>query len=185
VSVAYKRAFFRWLLFGMLGMLFEVCLMAWHVGKGGNLSLRGASSPWMLPIYGLIGVLLEPVSAPMIRRRVPLICRAAVYMLLIFAVEYVCGMMFLSIGINKRGVGSMHTVWDYGWTRYNLHGQIAIEMAPTWYLLGLTLEFLYKRVDTCATALTLKLRADTLLTDYGGGAPPPRGADALAQGGPR
>lgn len=172
MSVSLKRVFFRWLLFGMLGMLFEVCAMAWAVGRDGNLSLRGASSPWMLPIYGLIGIVLEPISRPLIKKRVPLVVRALLYMLLIFAVEYISGMIFLYFGINKRGAGNMHTVWDYGWTRYNLHGQIALELAPTWYALALTLEFLYKRIDACAAVLALRLTGDTLVAEF----PPERGA---------
>lgn len=166
MSVSLKRVFFRWLLFGMLGMIFEVCVMAWAVGRDGNLSLRGASSPWMLPIYGLIGIVLEPISQPLIKRRVPLPLRAVVYMLLIFAVEYVSGMIFLYFGINQRGADNMHTVWDYGGTRYNLHGQIALEMAPTWYVFGLTLEFLYKRIDACAAVLALRLSGDTLVNEF-------------------
>ncbi len=169
MSVRFKRVLYRCLLFGMLGMLFEVCAMAWQVGWEGNLSLRGASSPWMLPIYGLIGVVLEPVSAPLVRRRVPLVLRAAVYMVLIFAVEYVSGMMLFAAGINKAGVDNMHMVWDYHWSRYHLHGQIALELAPTWYVLGLTLEFLYRRVDACAAALALKLRGDALFAGYAAG----------------
>ena len=157
-----KRALYRFLLFGLLGMLLEVFAMAWQVGQAGNWSLRGASSPWMLPIYGLIGIVLDPIARPMKRRRIPLPLRAVVYVVLIFAVEYVSGRILLHFGINRRDVDNMHTVWDYGWARFNLHGQIALEMAPTWYVLALFLEFLYRRVDLCATALALRLNAATL-----------------------
>ena len=71
-----KRAFWRWIIFGVLGLFFEVCLMSVAVGVQGNLSLRGASSPWMFPIYGLIGILLEPIGGPLLARRVPLPFRA-------------------------------------------------------------------------------------------------------------
>lgn len=170
MSLNTKRALLRFALFGMLGMLFEVCFMAIGVGRQGNLSLRGASSPWMFPIYGLIGIILEPIGEPLRARNVPLVFRAMVYIVLFYVVEYASGMLYLTLGINQRGVDNMHTVWDYGWTRYHLHGQVSLDMLPIWYCFCLSLEYLYRPIDTCATALALRLRPETLIAAHAPGA---------------
>jgi uncharacterized membrane protein len=63
-------------------------------------------------------------------------------MLLIFAVEYVSGIIF------TRGFG-LH-IWSYTGMSYNLHGQIALYCVPIWYTLGLLAEYLYRKVDAVA-----------------------------------
>ncbi|MBI1320371.1 MAG: hypothetical protein GC168_15695 [Candidatus Hydrogenedens sp.] len=162
MSLGAKRALWRFMIFGGFGMLMEVCAMSIGVGMHGNLSLRGASSPWMFPIYGLIGLILEPVAAPLRERGVPLPVRALLYIVLFYIVEFSSGLLYLYFGINQRGVDNMHTVWDYGNTR-TLYGQVSLDMLPFWYLFCFTLEYLYVRVDACATVLARRLRASDLL----------------------
>ncbi len=140
-----KRAFVRFMIFAMGGMLGEVfygaCLQAWN----GQWSLHGASSPWMMIDYGLLGLILMPLASRMIRLGLPLAGRAFVYMLLIYAVEYVSGIIF-TWGFGLR-------VWSYEGIPYNLHGQIMLYSAPVWYVLGLFAEYLYRKVDVIAAVL--------------------------------
>ena len=146
-----KRAFTRFILFALLGLLMEVFFGAAHSYAEGNWNLTGKTSPWMMLDYGLLGLLLAPISTPLIRLGVPLVLRAAAYMVLIFVVEYFSGLLFVAMGLR---------IWDYSHLPYNLHGQITLTYAPYWYALGFACEFLYKRIDAIAVLLIRGLTAE-------------------------
>lgn len=145
-----KRAVTRFVLFALLGLLMEVFFTATVNLVHGDLNLTGGTHLWMVFDYGLLGVLLEPISGPLVRRGIPLFVRAAAYMLLIFAVEYFSGLLFVAMGLK---------IWDYSHLPYNLHGQITLLYAPFWYGLGFACEFLYKRIDAIAVLLLRGLSA--------------------------
>lgn len=141
----WKIASIRFLIFAFGGMLGEVfygaSLSAWN----GNWSLYGQSSPWMMIDYGLLGIILWPIAVKLTQWKLPLPVRAFVYMLLIYSVEYVSGIIF-TWGMGLR-------VWSYEGIPYNLHGQIMLYSAPIWYGLGLCAEFLYRKVDAVAVLI--------------------------------
>ena len=89
----WKRALLRVLLFACFGSSSNCFSRDSAPEFQGNWNLRGHSSPWMMPIYGLLGIVAVPVS-DLKRRNIPFVLRAFVYMLLIFFVEYV----------SKRGI---------------------------------------------------------------------------------
>lgn len=149
----YARALVRFLLFAWLGLLIEVHFTALGSLTGGDWNLRGHTSPWMMLDYGLLGILLMPIARPLIARGVPLVLRAMVYMLGIFAVEYVSGMIFTACGLR---------IWNYSHLPYNLHGQITLLYAPLWWGLGLAVEAIYRRIDAFAVVLLRGLSAETL-----------------------
>ncbi len=150
-----KRAMIRFFIFALGGMLGEVfhgaAQAVWH----GHWSMHGQSSPWMMLDYGLMGIVLMPMAVPMIRRGIPLVARAFVYMLVIYAVEYVSGIIF-TWGLGLR-------VWSYEGVPYNLHGQIMLYSAPIWYCLGLAGEYLYRKADAIAVLLLRGYTAEQLL----------------------
>lgn len=140
-----KRAAVRFVLFALLGLLLEVFFTASGSLLRGNWNMRGHTSPWMMLDYGLLGVLVLPISGRLKAWHVPLVARAVVYMLLIFLVEYVSGMIFTHL-LGLR-------IWDYSQMRYNLHGQIVLSYAPFWFLLGLFAEHLHRKIDAFAVVL--------------------------------
>ncbi len=150
-----KRMLARFLIFGLMGLLFEVFFGAFIKLAELDWNLRGSSSLWMIMDYGLLGVVLMPIALRLKRRAIPLWKRAFVYMLGIFFVEYVSGVIFHSL-MGLR-------IWDYFHMPYNLHGQIALYYAPLWYVLGLAAETLYRRVDACRVVLVRNLNAEELL----------------------
>ena len=158
----YKRVLARFLIFAFIGLLFEVFFGALGDLRSGDWQhFRGSTSPYMMIDYGLLGVFLMPIATPLIRRRIPLVLRAAVYMLGIFFVEYVSGILF-------HYVLHLH-IWDYHSINYrgiplHLHGQIALPFAIPWYLIGLFAEFMYKWVDACALLLVNGVTAERLET---------------------
>ncbi len=149
-----KRAAVRFLIFALGGMLGEVFYGAILRGWGGDFNLHGQSSPWMMLDYGLFGVILMPVATRLMRVGLPLPARAFVYMLIIYAVEYVTGIIF------THGLGLR--IWSYEGIPYNLHGQIMLYSAPIWYVLGLCAEYLYRKVDAVAVLLLRGITAEQL-----------------------
>lgn len=149
----YRRIALRVLLFALLGLLMEVFFGAIGALAHGNWNMRGGSSPWMMLDYGLLGLAVGPIRDALLSRRVPLLLRAAVYMLGIFLVEYVSGELFTACGLH---------IWDYSSLPWNLRGQITATYAPFWYALGLGVEYLYRRVDVCAVVLARGISAEDL-----------------------
>lgn len=143
--MAGRRIAMRMFLFGCMGLVFEIFYIALHDAVfGGNWNLRGHSSLWMIPVYALPGLLTGTVSNRLKNRHIPLPFRAFIYMLMIFAVEYVSGVLFTAAGLD---------IWNYSNLRWNLHGHIALSYVPVWYFLALWLEYLYQLIDGCACVL--------------------------------
>jgi len=155
MSVQYGRALGRFLVFALMGLLFEVFFGAVLNLRAGNWNMHGASSPWMMFDYGLLGLVLMPIARPMIRRRIPLPARAFVYMIGIFVVEFVSGWIFDRCGLR---------IWDYSHLPYNLYGYISPQFIPLWYGLGLAAEYLYRKVDMVSLALVRGVTAEQIET---------------------
>ena len=147
---AYKRTLLRVLLFALLGLVFEVFATDLSAMLRGRIGRHGNTSLLMMLDYGLLGLVIGPVSAALQRRRIPLVLRALVYMCGIFLVEYVSGRLFTACG---------WSIWNYSRYKWNLHGQITLLYAPFWYFLGLWAEFLFQRLDACAVVLLRGLTA--------------------------
>ena len=143
--------FWRFMLFAFIGLLLEVTLGAVMGLFDGNYSLSGRTSLWMILDYGLLGVLLMPIKAGLLKYRFPLLARGVVYMLAIYVVEYVSGTVFTAAGLR---------IWSYEHLRYQLHGQIALAFAPLWYFLGISAELIYGKIDACARILANQMPAD-------------------------
>ncbi len=145
----YSRAMVRFLIFAFFGLVIEVLF----TGIGSfisqrNINMIGHSSPWMMIDYGLLGIITPWLRNPLKTKGIPLPLRAVVYMIGIFLVEYVSGILFHKV-IGLR-------IWDYSHLRWNLHGQITLMYAPYWYALGLGIEKLYEWVDKSAWAILTK-----------------------------
>ena len=153
VSIQSRRALWRFVIFGLMGLLSEVFLGAVLKLKAGNWNMHGASSPWMIFDYGLLGLVLMPMARRLKQWRLSLPARAFVYMLGIYAVELVSGWLFDVCGLR---------IWDYSSLPYNFHGYITLLYAPGWYAVGLAAEHLYRKVDAAAVVLVLGLSAEDI-----------------------
>ncbi len=149
----YQRVAVRFLLFALLGLLIEVFFTASGQLRHGNWNIVGHTSPWMMFDYGILGLVVGPIANALKARRVPLALRAVVYMLGIFLVEYVSGIIFTHFGLH---------IWDYSDMKWNLQGQITAMFIPCWYGLGLFVEYLNRRVDACAVVLARGISAEDL-----------------------
>ncbi|MGH4050483.1 MAG: putative ABC transporter permease [Clostridium sp.] len=119
----------KFVLYGVLGLLVEVLWTGFGSMIKGDVLLRGTTSIWMFPIYGL-AVLLEPVHYRI--KHLPLIVRGGIYMLLIFAVELVSGLLLrLVLG---------ECPWNYVNRTLSIYGIITLTYAPVWFAYGIMLE---------------------------------------------
>ncbi|MCL2416185.1 MAG: putative ABC transporter permease [Defluviitaleaceae bacterium] len=128
--IAHNNAMLiNFLIYGALGW----CLEVLWTGLGSLIKkdtrLTSTTSIWMFFIYGM-AAFLEPIIRLVID--LPLIARGGIYVLCIFAVEYITGRIMKSLNICP---------WDYSGARFSVHGVIRLDYAPVWFFCGLLFEF--------------------------------------------
>lgn len=129
VDLSLKRA----AAYAGVGFVAEVAFSGIHdVISGRPVRLR--TSPWMLPIYGLIQPLFEPLHDAL-RDRLPAPLRGATYGVGIMTVEYATGRALRSM----RG----QAPWDYSYARRHIDGLVRPDYFPLWAAAGLALESLH------------------------------------------
>ncbi|MCY1013495.1 hypothetical protein OV079_49805 [Nannocystis pusilla] len=101
-----------------------------------RLRLLGHTYLWMFPLYGAGGLLFERVHEAI--RGWPWLGRGALWIVLIFIVEYVAGAALCRL--------TGRCPWDYSYSRYHLHGLIRFDYAPVWFAFGLALERVHDAV---------------------------------------
>lgn len=123
----------RFCIYGLLGWCWEVVWTAVTEkvsGKQRDWRLMGHSYIWMFPIYGLLAPVGEPIHNAL--RSQFWLLRGLVYLLGIWAVEYITGWLL------RRFTGKCP--WDYSQYRWNIQGIITLEYAPVWFVFGLGFE---------------------------------------------
>lgn len=101
-----------------------------------RLRLVGHTYLWMFPLYGLGGLLFEPLHEAL--RASPWALRGAAWMLGIFVVEYAAGWLLCRL--------TGRCPWDYSYSRYHVDGLIRVDYAPVWFSFGLLLERVHDAV---------------------------------------
>lgn len=108
--------------------------------------LMGKTSLLMFPIYGL-GVFLSPIGqavdkwlrvepGEVLTVKDRMLRHGILYMVLIFAAEYLSGTWLRARGICP---------WDYSGRHSNVNGLIRLDFAPLWFLTGLLFEQITKK----------------------------------------
>lgn len=130
----------RFLLYGLIGWSLEIIWTGLESFVHGDLRLMGFTNLWMFLIYGS-AVFLEPLHDYISDWRWPL--RGLFWLLLIWGIEYVSGLILVSI----LGV--------YPW-RYTgplaINGLITLSFAPVWFVGGLLFERIHHALDTLKIA---------------------------------
>lgn len=123
----------RFLLYGLLGLCMEVFFTGALSLTEGDFALSARTSVWMFPIYAC-ALFLEPVHN--LIRPFPPYARGLIYLVLIWAAEFVSGFVL------ERLIG--HCPWDYGThSRFSFCGYIRWDFAPLWFAVGLLFEMLH------------------------------------------
>ena len=118
---------------GLLGWCLEILYTAACSLKNHAIRLKGNTSLWMFPIYGL-AALFQPLAV--ILKGKPLFLRGSIYTLCIFITEYATGLF-----LKKRHA----CPWNYENAPLNIRGVIRLDYAPFWFGTGLLYEFLLNR----------------------------------------
>ena len=118
------------LICGFVGLFTEISFTAMDSLKRHDFRLKGTTSLWMFPIYG-IGALIPPVSRFLQQKKTPVLVRGILYTCCIFAVEYFSG---------KKLRDKQCCPWDYYRSHFHVNGLIRIDYAPWWFLFGLIME---------------------------------------------
>ena len=125
------------LLYALLGLVVEVIYTAVYAAAEAAVdqtpvdpSLKGHTYLWMMPIYGLGGLLFEFVFHVVESHHWGV--RGLIYTAGIFAVEYIAGWII------EQMTGSVP--WDYSERRWHVQGKIRLDYAPVWFCFGLFLE---------------------------------------------
>lgn len=125
----------RFIIYGMLGLCAEVLWNGFGAMLRGDILLRGTTCIWMFPIYGL-SVFLEPVHYRI--KHLPLIVRGGIYMVLIFAVELISGLLL------RWMLGTCP--WDYGNKGMSIFGIVTLNYAPVWIVVGIAFERIHDTI---------------------------------------
>jgi uncharacterized membrane protein len=121
----------RFALYGLAGLCLEVLFtsVTSQLDGTGDARFMGWSSLWMLPIWGCAFLTCDVMGRQFARRAVSWPVRAAFYVLVCFALE------FLSGAAIRACVG--RSPWDYSAARWSLRGLIRLDYAPIWAICGL------------------------------------------------
>lgn len=128
---------------GVTGWCLEVIFTSVESIMAHDWRLMGRTSLLMFPIYGC-GALLAPIGGLIDRwiGETPLrasdrcIRHGMLYMVLIFAAEYMSGAWLKSRGMCP---------WDYTGSQSNVNGLIRLDFAPLWFGTGLLFEQITKK----------------------------------------
>lgn len=122
----------RFIIYGLSGWCAEIIWNGVRSLVAGDIILRGWTSMWMFPIYGLM-IFLEPIHNRI--RNFHLIIRGGIYTVLIFLVEFLTGLI-LSVILGA-------CPWDYTDSSLSVCGVIRLDFAPVWSMGGLLFEKLH------------------------------------------
>lgn len=106
----------------------EIIFTSFHAFCNKDFRLKGQTSIWMFPIYGL-AALIAPMHQHMENK--PALYRGGIYTLGIFTCEYISGSI-----LKKHHM----CPWDYSSAKANVDGVIRLDYAPFWMAAGLIFE---------------------------------------------
>ena len=124
--------FKAYVIFGILGWIMEILWTGINSLIKRNFKLTSSTSIWMFFIYGA-AAFLSPVCD--LVSPFPVLLRGGVYVVCIFAAEFVSGSMLKQINVCP---------WDYSHNKYNINGVIRLDYMPVWFTAGMIFEFVHK-----------------------------------------
>ena len=132
----------QFIFFGLIGLVAEViCNALKRLLTERSYELKGETSLWMAPIYGLIAFIF-----PIIAFRIgsfPWYVRGVIYMFVFYILEYVSGFVLRKLTVCP---------WNYP-AKFSLNGLIYFPYAPLWLAAGLGIEKIYPKIVILSRAL--------------------------------
>lgn len=120
---------------GILGWCLEISFTAADSFRRREFKLKGNTSIWMFPIYGMASFL-----APVCRlvRQKPILMRGFIYTSLIFIGEFITGSL-----LSRKDM----CPWNYERAKWNIKKVIRLDYFPCWFVTGLLFERLIAESD--------------------------------------
>ncbi|KAJ51405.1 putative membrane protein [Clostridium tetanomorphum] len=134
----------RFIIYGLLGFCMEVLWTGFGSLLKGDIKLTASTYVWMFFIYGL-AVFLEPIHNRI--RHLSFIIRGGVYMILIFTIELLSGLLL------KRIIGVCP--WNYVTEPFTIYGIITLSYIPVWFTAGLIFEKVHDALIQIENGLNL------------------------------
>lgn len=118
----------KFIICGIIGWCMEILWTGFQSFRRREMQLKGHSSIWMFPIYGMASFLL-----PLMRwiKDKNALLRGSIYAICIFVGEYVTGILLKKYD---------SCPWDYNHCKYHYKGVIRLDYLPLWFLAGLFFE---------------------------------------------
>lgn len=123
-----KIYLYKYVVYGSLGICLEIFWTGFRSLINQDYTMEGRTYIWMFFIYGL-AIFLEPIHERI--RGQNLILRGFIYMILIYIVEFLTGLLL------RAFIGQCP--WNYTGNG-SIDGLITISFVPLWFGLGLLLE---------------------------------------------
>lgn len=125
----------NFLICGLTGWCLEILFTSLGSFQKNDYRLKGQTSIWMFPIYGM-AVVIGPVYRHI--KKMPVLFRGTIYSTGIFVCEYISGTLL------KR-----HNLcpWDYSNAKTNINGLVRLDYAPIWMFTGLLFERILSHCD--------------------------------------
>ena len=127
-SIYIKPLLRDFFLCGIIGWCMEIIFTSCGSLINGNFTLKGHTSLWMFPIYGMAAFIY-----PLYQRITyfPIWLRASLYAILIFLVEFATGSLLKAYQLCP---------WNYQQATWNLAGVIRLDYFFFWCLAGVIFE---------------------------------------------
>lgn len=124
--------FWRWYIYALHGYATEIIFTAcYEFVFSLNWKLMGNTSIWIMPIYGISGLVCEQIHMVCAKKNMPLYLRGFVYLLWTYLWEFSSGFILQQFDLCP---------WDYTHYDWDVMGLITLEYAPLWYLLSLFID---------------------------------------------
>lgn len=124
---------------GIFGWCLEIIFTALHSLRRRDMQLKGTTSLYMFPIYGMASFLV-----PLFRlmKGKPVLVRGITYAGVILTGEYISGSL-----LTKKTL----CPWDYHQSKWNIKGIVRLDYLPFWTIAGLLFEKLLTGKDSKST----------------------------------
>ena len=124
--------FWRWYIYALHGYATEIFFTAlWEFVFNLDWKLMGNTSIWVMPIYGISGLVCEQIYIQCRLRGLPLLARGGVYLIWTYLWEFSSGLFLQQFGLCP---------WDYTHYDWDVMGLITFEYAPLWFMLAVILD---------------------------------------------
>ncbi len=134
-----KKLFKNFIHCGIVGWCLEIIFTALGSMRRKDKTLKGTTSIWMFPIYGL-AAFLAPICK-LVQKKHSFI-RGLAYAILIFIAEFVTGSLLMRKELCP---------WNYQRSKWNINKVVRLDYLPCWIFAGLLFERLIKDNDDSIT----------------------------------